>query len=280
MINLRDQIFNYQNIIIFSLNKKNFYTALRRSINFFYKLLIFIFKIFFLNKKIEEIPIHSKELNEIFVHFSTNKGSHLFINNVKYKGHGYDVFYEKYFKSNRNKRLNILEFGIFRGDSLAALHCYFPNANVVGVDRNPFSFNYKSKRIRTLYCDVSSKKNLDNLSDYLSQDYDYIIDDASHDPIHQKTTFFSMFKNLKSGGIFIIEEFNAFHAESGKDDPEKNFLRNLLIDVSNNSKENLEAKYNKEIINFFKNVQDVEINKGVLSHKGVNISEIAFIKKK
>ena len=89
-----------------------------------------------------------------------------------------------------------------------------------------------------------------------------------------------MFKNLKSGGIFIIEEFNAFHAESGKDDPEKNFLRNLLIDASNNSKENLEAKYNKEIINFFKNVQEVEINKGVLSHKGVNISETAFIKKK
>ena len=52
-----------------------------------------------------------------------------------------------------------------------------------------------------------------------------------------------------------------------------------MIDASNNSKENLEAKYNKEIINFFKNVQDGS-NKGVLSHKGVNISEIAFIKKK
>ena len=33
-------------------------------------------------------------------------------------------------------------------------------------------------------------------------------------------------------------------------------------------------------MDFIDDVQDVEINKGVLTHKGVNVSEIAFIKKK
>ena len=35
-----------------------------------------------------------------------------------------------------------------------------------------------------------------------------------------------------------------------------------------------------ELMDFIDDVQDVEINKGVLTHKGVNVSEIAFIKKK
>ena len=134
MINLKDQIFNCKNIIIFSLDKKNFIKAFTRFITFLYKLTIFIFKTFFLNKKIEEFPIESKQLNEVFIHFATNKGSHFFFNNVKQPGHGYDVFYEKLFKENREKNLNIMEFGIHHGDSLAALSSYFPNAKIVGVD--------------------------------------------------------------------------------------------------------------------------------------------------
>ena len=280
MINFKDQIFNCKNIIIFSLDKKNFIKAFTRFITFLYKLNIFIFKIFFINKKIEEFSVESTRLNEVFIHFATNKGSHFFSNNIKHSGHGYDAFYEKLFKENRTKNLNIMEFGIHHGDSLAALSSYFPNANIVGVDKNPFSTNYKSKRIRTLHCDVSSEKNLESLSNYLNKDYDYIIDDASHNPIHQKLTLFSMFQNLKSGGIFVIEELNFFQSENNKDDPNQNFLRNLLIDVSKKSETILKSKYNDKIIDFIDDVQDVKINKGVLTHKGVNVSEIAFIKKK
>ena len=280
MINFKDQIFNCKNIIIFSLDKKNFIKAFTRFITFLYKLNIFIFKIFFINKKIEEFSVESTRLNEVFIHFATNKGSHFFSNNIKHSGHGYDAFYEKLFKENRTKNLNIMEFGIHHGDSLAALSSYFPNANIVGVDKNPFSTNYKSKRIRTLHCDVSSEKNLASLSNYLNKDYDYIIDDASHNPIHQKLTLFSMFQNLKSGGIFVIEELNFFQSENNKDDPNQNFLRNLLIDVSKKSETILKSKYNDKIIDFIDDVQDVKINKGVLTHKGVNVSEIAFIKKK
>ena len=280
MINFKDQIFNCKNIIIFSLDKKNFIKAFTRFITFLYKLNIFIFKIFFINKKIEEFSSESKRLNEVFVHFATNKGSHFFSDNIKHSSHGYDAFYEKLFKENRTKNLNIMEFGIHHGDSLAALSSYFPNANIVGVDKNPFSTNYKSKRIRTLHCDVSSEKNLESLSNYLNKDYDYIIDDASHNPIHQKLTLFSMFQNLKSGGIFVIEELNFFQSENNKDDPNQNFLRNLLIDVSKKSETILKSKYNDKIMDFIDDVQDVEINKGVLTYKGVNVSEIAFIKKK
>ena len=89
-----------------------------------------------------------------------------------------------------------------------------------------------------------------------------------------------MFQNLKSGGIFVIEELNFFQSENNKDDPNQNFLRNLLIDVSKKSETILKSKYNDKIMDFIDDVQDVEINKGVLTYKGVNVSEIAFIKKK
>ena len=89
-----------------------------------------------------------------------------------------------------------------------------------------------------------------------------------------------MFKNLKSGGTFVIEELNFFQSEPNNDDPNQNFFRNLLIDFSENSEIFLKSKYNDKIINFFNNVKKVEINKGVLTHKGVNVSEIAFIRKK
>lgn len=138
MITLKDQIFNCKNIIIFSLEKKNFLKAFTRFITFLYKLNIFIFKILFVSKKIKVFPIESKKLNEVFIHFATNKGSHFFSDSIKHFGHGYDVFYEKLFKGNRTKNLNIMEFGIHQGASLAALSSYFPHANIVGVDRNPF----------------------------------------------------------------------------------------------------------------------------------------------
>ena len=89
-----------------------------------------------------------------------------------------------------------------------------------------------------------------------------------------------MFKNLKSGGIFIIEEFNFFQVENDKENPEKNFLRNLLIDFTKNSEKISEDKYDEKIISFIKDIESVKIFKGDYFHQGVNISEIAFIKKK
>ena len=89
-----------------------------------------------------------------------------------------------------------------------------------------------------------------------------------------------MFKNLKSGGTFVIEELNFFQSEDNKDDPNQNFLRNLLIDVSKKSETILKSKYNDKIINFLNDIKNIEIKKGVLTHNGVNVSEIAFIKKK
>lgn len=47
---------------------------------------------------------------------------------------GFLLIYENYFKELRLKKINILEIGIDKGDSLRIWRDYFPNANICGVD--------------------------------------------------------------------------------------------------------------------------------------------------
>ena len=47
---------------------------------------------------------------------------------------GYVELYESYFKPLREKKLNILEIGVFRGGSLNTWSDYYFNSNVLGID--------------------------------------------------------------------------------------------------------------------------------------------------
>ena len=41
--------------------------------------------------------------------------------------------------------------------------------------------------------------------------FDIIIDDGSHQPAHQKTSFNTLWPNLNDGGLYIIEDFHPFY---------------------------------------------------------------------
>ena len=49
---------------------------------------------------------------------------------------------------------------------------------------------------------------LQNLTNHLNQKFDLIIDDCSHKLIDQILCFSENFKNLKKGGIYIVEDLN------------------------------------------------------------------------
>ncbi len=65
------------------------------------------------------------DLLKIFDKHETDKGS------VK---HFYNEVYEPHFETVRYRHINILEIGVFKGASTAALHEYFPNATIYGLD--------------------------------------------------------------------------------------------------------------------------------------------------
>ena len=86
--------------------------------------------------------IFKKNLNFLFEYFNSDKGNK-FINqytrfskknNKLIKGHKYAVYYEMFIKKIKNKKLNILELGSFKGNATASFFFYFKNSLFYSVD--------------------------------------------------------------------------------------------------------------------------------------------------
>lgn len=278
-------VFSYTNILAREIEKKKYFSFLRKVINLFYKLIINLFK-----KKIGKISNldsiknsnkSNLKLEELFKVFNSDKGINLKTYEGKIlKAHNYSIFYEKYFNILRNKNLRILELGSHEGKGLAAFYYYFPKAFLLGANINPFQMKFCSKRIEEIYVDVSSKKILKNFSNYLDKDFDIIIDDASHNLRDILITLPILFRRLNPGGFYVIEDLNQFDVFKNLN-PTNEKLTPLKI-----------LKFMKENINFNsiflsdddvnylkKNISQYYFEKGEMVMEGKNISDIVFLKK-
>lgn len=143
-------------------------------------------------------------LAKLFDHYGTDKGIW-----------GYTPAYEKYFASRRHEVLNVLEIGIcgYRdipnnvvGASLFCWKDYFPNAQITGLDNDSrFIFNDQD-RISTVLCDAYDKMDLVRAMMARRDTYDFIVDDAVHDPIPQLNLLNDLWGLLRPGGVYAIED--------------------------------------------------------------------------
>ena len=80
----------------------------------------------------------------------SNKIEELFILKKRsfIKGHNFAKFYEKNLKKIKNKKINVLEIGAWKGASTASFFYYFPNANFISIDRN-FKFIFSTNFFST-----------------------------------------------------------------------------------------------------------------------------------
>ncbi len=276
----KDFIFNYKSSLVCLLKKKKYFTFLKRLVLLPYKYISSNLRDIFLNKNVDKLILkenkNNKSLNEILKYFDCDKSNLV---------HGYDKFYLRELEEFKDFKMNILEFGIHNGSSQAAFCKYFDKSNIFGVDKNPYYKKFYSKKIRSLYCDVSDRNSLKILKEYLKFEFDVIIDDASHIPEHQLKTFIEMFDLVKSKGIYVIEELDIF--ESFPEYYNKDFrvktseIRNFLHHFESLDTTKIEETIkNSEILNLIKKIEWVKINRGDYVINGKNVSEIAFIKKK
>lgn len=148
-------------------------------------------------------------LESLFTKYGTDKGIW-----------GYTPAYEKHLESRRNDVANVLEIGIcgYRdipnnvvGASLFAWRDYFPGAEINGFDNDArFVFN-DCHRIHTVHCDAYDRTQLRAAVDAAmaaSQDtkFDFICDDAVHDPLNQMLLVRELWPHLCSKGVYAIEE--------------------------------------------------------------------------
>ena len=285
----KDFLFSYKNILFKAFFiKKSLFIFLRKIFNTFYKYMLCLARIN-ISKKIENLDVLSKKnnslfkenLDSLFVKFNTDKGSSVNWNGKIIKGHKYSVFYEKYLKHLKNSKINILEIGSLRGESTASFYYYFPHAALHCADINPFQMKFCSSRIKPIFVDTSSKKILSNLAKYYKNEFDIIIDDASHSLKDQLITISTFFKKLKKGGIYIIEDLNQLDHF-----PELNVWKDSLttkkILENINNKKSFNSQFISEEENkyLFNNIKNIYFEKGsFINDEGINLSEIAFIKK-
>ena len=249
----------------------------------------YILNLFYLPKK-KNLDNYSKEnqnlfdqdLNYLCEYFNSDKGEK-FKNQYakpskqedkKIIAHGYAKIYEKYLKEHKDKNLNIIELGSFYGNASAAFYFYFKNSQIYSADINPDMYLYRSKRLKNFFTDTSSRASIEK--NILSRNikFDLIIEDASHMLKDQIVSLFILFKNLKSGGFFIVEEIDFPEKREdmrvGQEFPD---LKTILKKIVN--KENFNSKYiNENEKNYFlENFDTIKFYTG-------NINEIAIIKKK
>tara|TARA_B100000902_G_scaffold399639_1_gene471525 strand:- start:1110 stop:1802 length:693 start_codon:yes stop_codon:yes gene_type:complete len=126
--------------------------------------------------------------------------------------HGYHRFYEDFIKKYKNQKFNFLEIGVDRGKSHDMWKEYFPNAYIYGLE---IKNAYKNIRVEIMKGNQGKISDLTDLVK-LTGNCQIIIDDGSHLPSHQLTTFNFLFeKCLKPGGIYIIEDIETSYWTKG-----------------------------------------------------------------
>jgi demethylmacrocin O-methyltransferase len=148
------------------------------------------------------MSVNKKTIEEIASYYQTDK---------QYSDHNYTEIYEKYFEDIRYNNLEVAEIGIlkhparpFEGASLLLWKDYFENSTIHGIDINDHT-HMQQDRLKIYIADQGDRSRLDNVFD-LNGPMDIIIDDGSHWMHHQQISFAHLFKKLKSGGIYVIED--------------------------------------------------------------------------
>ncbi|MCV7352026.1 hypothetical protein [Mycobacterium parmense] len=127
------------------------------------------------------------------------------------EAHGYTPVYERWLEPMRNDTLRLLEIGVcdprMPGASLKGWYEYFPKATIFGYDIKD-AHRFDNDRITTFVGDQSDRADLARLVENFGGEFDIIIDDGSHNAMHQQVSLAFLFPYLKPGGQYIIEDLH------------------------------------------------------------------------
>jgi len=154
----------------------------------------------------------SNELTDLANAYGSDKG------NAAYNKHHYTRAYIHYFNEFRDKPIELCEIGLLhpsakrdasgsydRAPSLFMWSEYFYNGHITGFDIDDFS-SVKRDRLRIIRGDQSKREDLSRLALPEGKTYDVIIDDGSHASHHQQISLGYLFKHLRPGGLYWIED--------------------------------------------------------------------------
>lgn len=164
--------------------------------------------------------------------------------------HGFCDIYEQLFSTMRPRVTKMLEIGVFFGASLCMWRDWFPQAVIHGADHftgqqgNGRFFEHADKfyqevtsgrhpRIELHQLDQSKREDLVRFAAANQEaTFDLVLDDASHLMRDQQQTLGLLFRLVKPGGYYVIEDL---HSSNGLDydvDPDKSNSTLLMIQAA------------------------------------------------
>ena len=226
---------------------------------------------------IDSDNVNRDDLDELLHYYGSDKAN--IFKTTQDRGHGFSEFYIQNFKHLKEKKIKILEIGSYAGASAASFVKYFPNSTIYCFDINISKFLYSSKNIKVYGLDINNQnqlqKTLQNINlDSNSNFFDIIIDDGSHYLSDILFSLKNLFRYVKKGGVYIIEDFkHPNYYEYNRN------IKHILVDQV---LENLQKKilFNSNIISndaqsyLQKNIGKIDIYQGNLKD-----SDICFIEK-
>jgi hypothetical protein len=132
-------------------------------------------------------------------------------NTDKY-AHGFIDVYEPYFNEVSNSK-HILEIGVYYGGSLKYLSDKFKDGNIYGIDIEDKT-QYDEERVKTYIVNQEDRDSLNGFLKEVDVEFDIIIDDGGHTMKQQQVSFGILFKRLKKGGIYILEDLHTSRIEN------------------------------------------------------------------
>lgn len=145
-----------------------------------------------------------ESLKQVYSRYSTPEG-----NGDKGTIHSYMGIYEEHIINFPGCRL--LEIGICEGYSLAMWQEFLTEGEIWGADINTSRIKFDLKRCKVLNGDATKESFLKHLD---ANKFDYIIDDGSHFLEDQIASFKLLYKYLKEGGKYFIEDVNHINADA------------------------------------------------------------------
>lgn len=146
-----------------------------------------------------------KTLDELALQYGTDKNS---------KFHNYCPIYERFLAPLRDKPVNLLEVGVYRGGSLRMWQQYFQNGKIRGVDINRKCRN--NTAIPVSIGDAGSPAYLEKVGERYGP-FDILIDDGSHIWTHQILFYKVLWQFLRVGGIMAIEDMHTSYGFKHKE---------------------------------------------------------------
>ncbi|WP_312394589.1 hypothetical protein [Chryseobacterium sp.] len=196
-------------------------------------------------------------------------------NTDKFFWHRYDSIYTQELSNLENVK-KIVEFGIFKGDSVRWLNREYPEAKIFGADILPVQSEWTINDAISYYqLDQDKVSDIQNFLNITGNEIDLIIEDGSHFPKHQKNCLVEGMNYLKSNGIYILEDIHTSHPQHDyytKDG--KNYISplHLLLFIEHHRSIGVEIHEDKikeltknslfnfnEIINLINTIKDIKI---------------------